>query len=150
MGGFAAIKKTAEYTYIKNVAAFASFNFGYVGKLFDIIPGAKEMALEKLSVGSMLLNTTGEELLKDIINHYPDWDLVDIAPKMKDKNLLLIGAMHDHLAPGNMHHQPLAVAFRKNKNIAFSEHLLDTGHSFSDKRIRLTSLLIEWLNKITF
>ena len=68
MGGFAALKKTTEKDFIKHTAAFACFNIGYVGKLFGVVPGAKDIALEKLSMGAMILNdTSGDELYDDIV-----------------------------------------------------------------------------------
>lgn len=150
-GGFNALKKASEHDEIKHAAAFACFNMGYVGKLFEVVPGAKDMALEKLSMGAnMLNNTSGEALYNNILSHTDDWDLLQSVNKLKGKNILLIAAEHDHLAPVDINHKPLSGALKDLEDIKLSVYMLDTGHSFSDKRIELTSCFIEWLDEINF
>ncbi len=69
------------------------------------------------------------------------------APRLVEKNILLVGAMRDVVSPLEIAHRPIAQAMRDAGVRAFDEVILDTDHSFLTKRIALARLMIEWLRK---
>lgn len=69
------------------------------------------------------------------------------APQLVDKNVLLIGARNDNVAPIETCHKPIAQALRGAGVRVFDDVILDTDHSFLTKRIALARLVIEWLRQ---
>lgn len=69
------------------------------------------------------------------------------APRLVNKNVLLVGAMRDVVSPLEIAHRPIAQAMRDADVRGFDEVILDTDHSFLTKRIALARLIIEWLRK---
>ncbi|MEJ7935969.1 hypothetical protein WG907_17180 [Sphingobium sp. AN558] len=69
------------------------------------------------------------------------------APRLVDKNVLLIGALNDRVATIETCHKPIAQAFRDAGVRVFDDVILDTDHSFLTKRIALARLIIGWLRQ---
>lgn len=69
------------------------------------------------------------------------------APRMVDKNMLLVGGARDVVSPLDEAHRPIARAMREAGVRGFDEVILDSDHSFLTKRIALACLMIEWLRK---
>lgn len=67
------------------------------------------------------------------------------APHLVEKNILLIGASEDKVAPLDACHKPIAQAMRDAGVRVFDEVILDTDHNFLTKRIALARLMIQWL-----
>ena len=151
LGGFISLIKLCENGKIKYGASFGGFNFGFFAKMIPAIPEAKEITLEGLNNGAYLLNgVSGDNLYNEMLKHCDNWDLLEKSDCFAGKNILLIGAQLDNVAPATLHHIPLLKKIESVKGVQLEHHTLDTGHSFSDRRIELTTILIEWLNKIRF
>lgn len=69
------------------------------------------------------------------------------AADLVDRNILLIGASRDMVAPLETCHRPIAQAMRDAGVRVFDEVILDTDHGFLTKRIALSRLTIEWLRQ---
>lgn len=69
------------------------------------------------------------------------------APRLVEKNVLLVGASRDSVAPLETCHKPIAQAMRDAGVRTFDEVILDSDHSFLTKRIALARLTIEWLRQ---
>lgn len=67
------------------------------------------------------------------------------AQHLIDKNILLVGALRDIVAPLDTCHKPIARAMRDAGVRTFDEVILDTDHNFLTKRIALARLMIQWL-----
>lgn len=81
-----------------------------------------------------------------ILNH-EQWNLVNKVESLSKNNLLLIAAKYDQLAPVELHHSPLLKVL-KTAGANLDDVIISTGHSFSDKRIELTRVIINWLTSI--
>jgi len=147
MGGFAAMMHSILYPRIKNIAFTAGYNFGYSGKIIAQKVEYIAEAVKRMNEGTIMLNgTSGKQLWEEMFKNRDSWDLTIHAPKFKDKSLLLIGAEFDTTAPVDMHHKPLVEALGKAGCENLKHEVLKTGHSFSDKRIKLAEIVIDWLN----
>ena len=147
MGGFFGFYNALLSEDIKKIAFIAGFNFGFFAKMLPKIDGAEEMTLENLKKGSAILsNANPEKLFSEIKNNSENWDLTTFTEKMKEKDILLISAKYDTIAPVEIHHQPL-VQILKSNNIKFDEKMLETGHGLANKRIELATGLVNWLIK---
>ena len=150
MGGFISLLLTAKDQSIKNTVSFAGFNYGLWAEFIKENDEIKSMSHERIEESVKLLHgTTAEELLNEMIANHSEWNLVNHTKSFLNKNLLLIAAEYDQLAPMEIHHKPLADLLKKG-NSSFSEKVISDGHSFSNKRIELTREIINWLNKIEF
>ncbi|MEW6702011.1 MAG: alpha/beta hydrolase [Bacteroidota bacterium] len=150
MGGFSVLFNSICFDQIKNVAAIAPFNPGLFGHVLETNSGIKIYAVQELQPAMDFVNScSAEGLLEDMIKHKSDWNLLNYAEKLSKKNLLIISAQDDLTAPVQLHHHPLVNALRTfNGNL--QDFILETGHSFSNKRIQLMKIISEWLNQIKF
>ncbi len=150
MGGFIALLNSSMDDSIKNAASFAGFNYGLWADLIKDNDDIKELSRERMEESVKILNgTSSQSLLEEMIKNHNDWNLVNYADKLSKKNLLLIAAKYDQLAPVEIHHDPL-VNLLKNDGASLTDKIISSGHSFSDKRIELAREIINWLNKIEF
>lgn len=150
MGGFTAVKNAIDFD-ISNIAFLAGFNFGYFAKAMHLIPGAEKMTLEGLAQGAELLNvSSAENLYKEIISNVESWDLLNFCRELTRKNFLILGAKFDAVAPLELHHAPIVKCLKDNGIKNLNEHVLETGHSFSSKRIELAKIISGWLGNINF
>lgn len=69
------------------------------------------------------------------------------APRLVEKNVLLVGASRDTVSPLETSHKPIAKAMRDAGVRAFDEVILDSDHTFLTKRIALAQLMIGWLRQ---
>lgn len=150
MGGFSVLFNSIRFEYIKNVAAIAPFNPGLFGHVLEMNPEIKTYAVQEIQPAmDFVCSSSAEELLDDMIKNKSEWNLLNYAEKLSKKNLLIISAQDDLTAPVQLHHNPLVNAL-KTLNGSLHDFILETGHSFSDKRIQLMKIISEWLNQIKF
>ena len=150
-GGFGALIKAAEYDTIQNAASFAAFNFGFLTKLLSANDDARSMAMDYLQAGAdELKGTSAEKLFAELMDHADSWNLLDKVHELSRKNLMLICGAYDKISMPDIHHYPLVQAIDGTGEGRLLHFELVTGHSFSDKRIKLAGLIIDWLNKIVW
>lgn len=151
MGGFAAAFCSVKHDEIKNIASLAGFNAGLFGEfiegnneLIQFSADTMQPAMEFVKCNSAVT------LLNEMISNKKEWNLLNYLDKLRTKNWLIIAAKHDTIAPLDIHHKPLVGALKIAGAENFHEHILETGHSFSDSRIKLTRIICEWLSQIKF
>lgn len=148
MGGFLSLLASIRYPKIKNIASLAGFNFGfftdYILKKTQFI----ETTMEFLSQGTLILHgADGKKLYNEMLTNKDEWNLLKRLTEFTDKNILLVGAEFDYVAPIDLHHKPLVEGLTKvGTNI--KSDIYKCGHSFSSLRIKLTKEIIDWLKEI--
>ena len=148
MGGFLAFLTSIKYPQIKNIASLAGFNFGFFTDYILQNPKFFDRTMDGLSQGSMLLQgTSGEKIYNEMGENKDDWNLLKLIPELREKNILLVGAKYDYVAPLELHHYPLVEGLKKN-GVKLKSELYKSGHSFSSLRIKLTTEIIGWLKSI--
>lgn len=151
MGGFAALYNCVRHDEIKNAGFLAGFNAGFFGEYLVNHPEIKDYTLEHMQYAiPFIKNADAGFLMNEMIENRKDWNLLNHIGRLAGKNLLLIGASFDATAPAELHHNPLAAALNSVNGSRTRSELLISGHSFSDKRIELASIVSEWLNGIEF
>ena len=157
MGGFSALYNSIFLDDVKNVCALAPFNAGYFGKILNARPDIKLFSIQKMQPSMEFVNYASSELLlNEMIEHQNDWDLINYIDKLKEKNILIIAAKYDTTAPLEIHHYPFIEKFKNNLSIGKTQNhkskieILETGHSFSDKRIQVMRLISDWADQIKF
>ena len=150
MGGFAALYSCLFHDEIKNVVSIAGFNSGAFGEVLESSKEIYNYSREKIEFSiNFVRNTSAEKLLDEYISNKKEWNFLNHAGTLSKKNLLLIGAKYDSTAPLYIHHEPL-VAKLETLNSKLEHHILECGHTFSDRRIDLSRIISDWLSKIKF
>ncbi len=150
MGGFISFLITASDPSIKNAASFAGFNYGLWADFIQDNDEIKAISLERMEESVKLLKgTSSQALLDEMIKYHAEWNLINHVNSLSKKNLLVVAAEYDQLAPIQLHHDPLVNLLQANKT-KLTDKIIPTGHSFSDKRIELTREIINWLTNVEF
>ena len=148
MGGFLAFLASIENPRIKNIASLAGFNFGFFSNYLIHNPQFLDATMDGLSNGSMLLQgASGEKIYNEMLANKDNWNLLNHLPELNEKNILLIGAEFDYVAPLELHHQPLVEGLKK-VGVKLKNEIYKSGHSFSSTRIKLTTEIIDWLSNL--
>jgi pimeloyl-ACP methyl ester carboxylesterase len=136
LGGFTALHTAAADPSIDKVAAITAFDLGV--EISD-----QQRYVEAFDAQLLPLSgTSGAALVDEMVANGPDWRLADLAPKLADRPVLLIGGRRDEDAPYEQHHLPLVDAYRQGQ---LEHHLFDTDHSLSDHREKLGRTVLAFL-----
>lgn len=144
MGGFSALYNSTQFDEIKNICAIAPFNGGMFGQFLAGNYQVKLYAIQQMQQAMEFVKCdSAESLLNELIDNKKEWNLVNHLEKLAAKKILVISAKYDSIAPLELHHIPLEAKLKPvNPNSEFV--ILETGHSFSDKRIQLMRSISDW------
>jgi acetyl esterase/lipase len=142
-GGFMVAYATARDTEILGVGMIAASNLGpSTMRAWSRDP--QEIQARFRANASRLAGTTSETLLEEVKQNAANWNYLDYAPALKDRPVLIAEA-DDRNTPDN---QALAAALKKLGNSRVTETHMATDHIFSDHRIALQAVVLEWLQSI--
>lgn len=146
MGGFAALLTAAADMDIKACVAMAPFDFGAMAGL------AQNNAETDAFLRDMfkdciipLKGTSVEALLSEALENNNRWSFTSNAEALSKQRLLLIAAGGDKLSLPGLHFYPLREKLLSYNNGLFEYCMLDSDHSFQDKRIQLAETIAGWL-----
>lgn len=146
MGGFVTLMNTEYLKDVKNIGFIGGFNFGGFADLIISDENVRNYVLDHLQFGvDMVRGTSEEELLNEMIENRINWNLLNKIDQLKNLNILMVAAEYDSTALPNLHHIPI-VSQLKGKNL--EEHILESGHVFSNKRIELIRIVVNWVRKL--
>ncbi|MEV6412790.1 alpha/beta fold hydrolase [Kribbella sp. NPDC051718] len=136
MGGFAALRTAAADPAIPAVGSIAGFDFGAAATAPN-----PDQYVEPFDGDLLPLHgTSGRALVDEMVANGPEWRLADLAPRLADRRVLLIGATRDTAAPPEQHHLPLVEAYRNAEH-----HLFPTDHALADHREDLAQAILAFL-----
>ncbi|MGE5633137.1 MAG: alpha/beta hydrolase family protein [Caulobacteraceae bacterium] len=148
MGGFAALHTAIDDLDIKACVAVAPFDFGIMGGLAkgnsEVMTSLREMFKDSILP---LHGATVDDLISEVTANADKWNLVNNAEKLAKRNIMLIGGKRDIVGLPKIHYYPLLNALLSYNASNFKYHLLDSDHSFQDKRILLSEIIENWLEK---
>ena len=141
MGGFLAGYEAAHDSDIAAVAIISAVNLGKV----NADAKGREIRLKRWAAQlHPVQGTSAAELFAEAERHARDWDYVTWADALKGHPVLLVEA--DDQNHADM--EALAVALRQKNAVALKQVAVKTDHSFSDHRITLQAIVIEWLQEL--
>ncbi|KAF0151365.1 MAG: lipoprotein [Ignavibacteria bacterium] len=148
MGGFSALYNAIHFDEIINVCGIAPFNAGLFGQVLANNEQIKHYSIQQMQPAmEFVKNDSAEILLNELIANMKEWNLLYHLENLAKKNILVVSAKFDSIAPVELHHLPLEAKLKSaNPNSEFV--ILETGHSFSDKRIQLMKIISDWFTKI--
>ena len=149
MGGFMARYVGAHDREVKAVGLISAADMG-VDRMQGSQPEQVEGATKKLAEGfasngmAPLAGCTPEGLAKEVIANAAAWNTVNLAPMLAKRPVLVVTS-DDGLGPSN---DAFVAAYRKAGGKDITAVHLTTDHSYSDQRIALESVVLEFLEKV--
>ena len=149
MGGFMARYVGAQDRGAKAVGLISAADMG-VDRIQGLQPEQVEGATKKLAEGfasegmAPLAGCTPEGLAKEVIANAAAWNTVNLAPMLAKRPVLVVTS-NDGLGPSN---DAFVAAYRKASGKDITVVHLTTDHSYSDQRIALESVVLEFLEKV--
>jgi uncharacterized protein len=147
-GGFCALMGGALNPQVKAMASLAGFNLGRFARQLaaDETQAALVAQIWQEDVAP-LSGTSGRALVDEIIAHRADWDLEAVVKTLDARPICLVAGSRDMVGSPVVHHTPLVNALAHHPRL--THHIFDADHGFSDSRLALAHLLVDWLNSVT-
>lgn len=146
MGGFISLIVSAGDDELKSAGYLGGFNYGLFGKFIENSQDAKDLTLQSIAHSCQFINSKpAEKLLNDILENKNEWNLLNYIPRLCLKNILLVAGKYDTISMNDLHHDPLVAALEQAGQKKHRSYLLDAGHSFSDCRVELSKIVVNWL-----
>ena len=140
-GGFLAGYEASHDADVLAVGMISAINLGKI----NADPTQREIRLERWkSQLHPIRGATAEELFAEASRHSRDWDYVQWADALRNRPVLLVEASDQNY--DDM--EALAGALRQKKAPELTRVAASTDHSFSDHRIALQAIVLEWLEKL--
>jgi LmbE family N-acetylglucosaminyl deacetylase/pimeloyl-ACP methyl ester carboxylesterase len=140
-GGFIAGYAAAHDPDIEAVAMIAAVNLGRI----NADPKEREARLKRWETQlHPVRGATAAELFAEAERHAKEWDYVQWADALRTRPVLLLEA--DDQNHADM--KALTAALQQKSAVALTHIAVQTDHSFSDHRVALQSIVIEWLEKL--
>lgn len=141
MGGFLAGYEASHDPAVAAVAIISGVNLGRINANSD----EQETRLKRWQSNlHPVKGTTAPELFAEARHHATDWDYVQWADALGARPVLLVGAEDQNKTDMDA----LALALRQKNAVALSHRDVSTDHSFSDHRIALQQIVIDWLRTL--
>lgn len=143
LGGFLAARYAAAHDDVAGVVLLDPWNVGATGKRVAAHPETRQDAIADLGddFGNSLAGTDAARLMAEVERHAQDWDLLDTAPALAGKPVLVVAAEHGNAAQV----APLAAALKASRGAQVQAVTLPSDHAFADKRIGLAAVTVDWL-----
>jgi uncharacterized protein len=140
-GGFLAGYEGSHDPGIRAVAMISAVNLGKV----NADPKEREIRLRRWETQlHPVPGVTASQLFSEAARHAEDWNYVQWADGLRGRPVLLVEADDQNHADMDA----LAGALRQRGALALDQAAVVTDHSFSDHRIALQTIVLEWLEKL--
>ena len=147
MGGFAALQGASRDKAVRCVAGIAPAD---VGRIADIAISDAEFE-QSFADGAdalpMLSGWSGQKVTAELRANRDAFSLIDLAPKLDGKSVLLIAGKNDKVIAPDVFHMPMVAAYEAQPNITLTHAVITGDHSFSWSRFELTNRVLEWAQK---
>jgi pimeloyl-ACP methyl ester carboxylesterase len=144
MGGFAALMAAARDDRIVCTAAITPADLGAVAGMFESQPGLAREWSSYSDTLQMLHGFTGHGALDEIMANRKAFDLRGLAPQLRGKSVLVVGADRDTDVPADVIVRPLIDAYEAEPAIRTTGVILSGDHSFSWSRSLLIETVTHW------
>jgi hypothetical protein len=144
MGGWLALLSTAAEPRVRCGGAIDSGNTGARGRRLQTDAAADSATTaeyEWLSApgGPYRTDGGGAALVAELKANAERWDLIGQASALRNRAVLLVASTN------RADHASLVEALRAASAQRVTAHVWDSDHSFSDRRIALARVVVDWL-----
>lgn len=143
LGGFTALRATAQDKEINCVVALAAANFSEFINLSEEEKQGFAAYADKLF---MLNNYSGAKVFSELYANLDDFDVRNLAASFDGRSVLLITGDQDTAVPVEVQSR-IVEAYKKVPGIDLTAEVIPGDHAFSVSRIRLQRRIIEWMNQ---
>lgn len=141
MGGFLAGYRASHDPDIMAVVMIAAVNLGRI----NADPNEREERLKRWETQlHPVQGSNAPELFAEAQRHAKDWDYLQWAEALRTRPVLLVEADDQN----HVEMEALAGSLRQKGTVALESVAVATDHSFSDHRIALQAIVVEWLERL--
>ncbi|NNC36462.1 MAG: alpha/beta fold hydrolase [Acidimicrobiales bacterium] len=145
MGGFAALQGAARDEAITCVAAIAPADVGLIAARFlEADAELAQRSAARADTLTMLNGWSGEKMIAERQANRDAFSLIDLAPNLAGKSVLLIAGDRDSVLAPDIFHTPLVAAYANQPNITLAHAVIPGDHAFSWSRFELTDTVLDW------
>lgn len=146
MGGWLALLAAAQDRTTKCVAALDFVNTGARGRrlLHDAAADSARRVQDAWLAapgGPYRVHGGGAALVAEVKANAEQWDVLLYAPALQERQVLLVGSANQ------TEHDSLVTALGGARADRLTAYWWPTDHSFSDRRIALARVLVDWVRK---
>lgn len=147
MGGFLTLTNCRDER-IKASVAISPYDFGLKGCVMKENKEELKDGIEMFSDAILPLNNTDTmKLIDEVMINGEKWRLSNKAEELSKEKILIIAATKDVVGPNVLHHIPLMKEIHKYNKDNVKEVFIETDHSYSNKRILLSQIIAEYIEK---
>jgi len=142
MGGQTVLNAAKELSFIKGVVAMAAYDIGaaFREKM------EKELFLMIETEGQCLKMKSASDVYENALINQQELSVLNRFETLIEKNVLLVEATFDTIAPPDKMLRPLAGKLKESGgNITYEE--IPSNHSFIGQRMRLTQVVGKWIEE---
>lgn len=142
MGGMTVINTLRKLDFVKGAVAIAPYDLAYPFEHNGAGPLNEMIELE----GRCLKKDNDKAIFQNAVTFYKDLKLENAYEDIKDRNIFLIGADFDEVAPPEQMLVPLWHKLARHKTQADQKYIaLNTNHNLCGVRITLAENIGEWI-----
>jgi len=140
-GGFLAGYEGSRDPDISAIGIISATNLGKI----NVDPKERDTRLKRWQTQLHPVHgATASDLFREAERHAKEWDYVQWADALRTRPLLLVEADDQN----HMDMEALASALRQKGSSRLEQKAVATDHSFSDHRIALQTIVIDWLQQL--
>ncbi len=142
MGGWVSAETLAHDSHLLGAVIISAGDFGSIGLRAQ--QNRPAVTADMNDNRESLAGVTGESMADELAGHAKDWSFKTLAPELVHRNLLVLYS-NDFVKADSVE---LIKDVKAAGGTTIAEHYVDTDHSWSDHRIALESLVINWLETL--
>ena len=143
MGGQTVLNAAKDLPFIKGVVAMAAYDIGAAFRY----KMEKDLFLMIETEGQCLKMNSASEVYENALMNQQELSVLNRYDELAKRNVLLIEAAFDTVAPPEKMLRPLATKLAElNANVSYES--LQSNHSFVGQRMKLAKIVGEWIEKI--
>lgn len=140
MGGQTVLNAAKDLSFIKGVAAMAAYDIGAAFRY----KMEKDLFLMIETEGQCLKMNSASEVYENALMNQQELSVLNRYEELSNRNVLLVEASFDTIAPPDKMLKPLAVKLKEaDGNIRYET--IASNHSFIGQRMKLTHIVGNWI-----
>lgn len=141
MGGMSVLNAAKELSFIKGVVAMAAYD---MGAAFAYGLGKELFRMIEIE-GQCLKLISASEVYDNALENHNELAILNNIDRLRDKDVLLVEAEHDTVAPPDKMLLPAYNALKPYNKISYSK--IKGNHGFAGQRVELANVVGSWIAK---
>lgn len=139
MGGMSVLNAAKEISFVKGVVAMAAYD---MGAAFEC--GLEKELFNMIEIeGQCLHMVSASEVYENANDNYKELAIRHDIEKLENKQVLLVEAAHDTVAPPDKMLKPAYEKLKASGNVTYET--ISGNHGFAGQRIELANVVGKWI-----